>query len=71
MMDPFEVYQEAWDNRLNVIRETRPAFMPYDAHNAGLRAVAAAAWDRCLDEIEAYEINTEQAREGNPYKESE
>lgn len=35
------------------------------AHDA---EVAANAWDRCLDEIEAYEINTQQARDGNPYR---
>ena len=32
------------------------------------RQVAERAWDRCLDEIEKYEINTQQAREGNPHR---
>lgn len=29
--------------------------------------VRAEAWAECLDEIEQYELNTEQAREANPY----
>ncbi len=35
------------------------------------RAVQEEAWDYCLDEIEANELNTEQAREGNPYRATE
>lgn len=31
--------------------------------------VKCAAWDECLSEIDANEINTQQAREGNPYRE--
>jgi hypothetical protein len=33
-----------------------------------LAGVQADAWDACLDDIEKYEINTQQAREGNPYR---
>ena len=36
----------------------------------GLRAVAAAVWDEVLEEIECHELNTIQAREGNPYRET-
>ena len=37
------VYDKGWKNRLAEIRTTRPAFKPYDAHIAGLKAVAVAA----------------------------
>ena len=30
--------------------------------------VAAKAWDACLDAIDTHELNTSQAREGNPYR---
>lgn len=43
---------------------------PRRDHAAGLRAVAEAAWDECLDAIEKHELNTEQARIGNPYRPS-
>lgn len=33
------------------------------------RNTAANAWDACLDAIEQNELNTGQAREGNPYRE--
>lgn len=36
-----------------------------------LARVKEATWDECLDEIEEYEINTQQAREGNPYRAKE
>lgn len=32
------------------------------------RRVSAEAWDECLDAIEQHELNTEQARAGNPYR---
>lgn len=46
------------------------------AHDALLRSVVeresrAAAWDECLDAIEQNELNTEQARSGNPYRSAE
>jgi hypothetical protein len=28
----------------------------------------ARIWDECLDAIEQNELNTQQAREGNPYR---
>ena len=31
------------------------------------RSVSASAWDECLSAIDANELNTEQARDGNPY----
>lgn len=48
-------------------------FDEYQAHfladlAAHDREVAAEAWDHCLDEIEANDINTQQAREGNRYR---
>lgn len=33
-----------------------------------LNSVKEAVWDQVLDEIEEHEINTAQAREGNPYR---
>jgi hypothetical protein len=38
-----------------------------DALDAAIRQAKAEAWDECLDAIERYELNTEQARSGNPY----
>ena len=35
---------------------------------AALRAARARAWDECLNAIEKHELNTEQARTGNPYR---
>lgn len=35
---------------------------------AALRAARARAWDECLNAIEKHELNTEQARAGNPYR---
>lgn len=32
------------------------------------RTTKAEAWDECLDEIDKNELNTEQARSGNPYR---
>lgn len=37
---------------------------PVDA----LDAVKAAVWEECLTEIEENELNTDQARKGNPYR---
>jgi len=33
-----------------------------------LQEVKAEAWDFCLDEIEQNDLNTAQARIGNPYR---
>lgn len=41
---------------------------PADALAELKRVTAEKAWDACLDEIEQFEINTEQARDGNPYR---
>ena len=42
------VYDKGWKDRLAEIRTTRPTFKPYDAHIAGLKAVATAA----LEEVQ-------------------
>lgn len=41
---------------------------PADALAEHDRLVAERTWDECLAEIEENEINTQQAREGNPYR---
>lgn len=33
-----------------------------------LAELKALVWDHCLNEIEQYELNTQQARDGNPYR---
>ena len=38
------------------------------APSVALARVREAAWDECLDAIEQNELNTAQAREGNPYR---
>lgn len=48
-------------------RQSTLTTSPADALDA-LDAVKFAAWNECLDAIEKHELNTEQARSGNPYR---
>jgi hypothetical protein len=51
-----------WRNRF-----ARDKLTP-ESYDRMIEHLKAAAWDECLDAIEANEINTEQARAGNPYR---
>jgi hypothetical protein len=49
------VYQAAWNAALEKIRKrNRQPFIPYEAHDAGLRAVAAQALEDMADEGERF-----------------
>lgn len=66
-----------WLKRLKLERYL-PGSLRHDVPNrlatadtsTAVQAIQADAWDECLDEIDKYELNTEQARDGNPYRAS-
>jgi hypothetical protein len=59
-------YDGQWDVRSPHGKEAAVEFDLWLAAND--RVVAAKAWEACLDAIDQNELNTEQARNGNPYR---
>ncbi len=55
------------DRNVYEVREEAQRLLELSPEDA-LTAMKEAVWDEVLDEIEQNEINTAQAREGNPYR---